>query len=773
MGGRGTKSYYTPQIDRSQLPYTVVSWQDYVGRAVVPFVSQTGRAWHIVRHASNEPNHNLDSAFTFGQDTPTLRWVNGEQVVDLYIAGMDTAAFLTHSGLELDMSKGGFVLSKRVSRVLRPQRMSGLFDAGNVQIAYMQQTEDEAKVWDGAALVSRSMLEGMAMAGDLPASKRESLAKELSHMQRVEFTILTANGQDKGHAMVVDDLRDAEGKPIDFLLPEDTKAQVKLTTGQTFVGLSPVHGHNDMRLDVQSLINLTPFFDPDELLGYVKDEGELFLQGIENGEVEEIIGRIRGLNENGEISAETADQWPLRALVAAGGDPTQYRSHIKTLVNQHLERLNYQTLEKMRLPVPGGRHYVMPAGIAKRGGIEIDNVGRGEVFIDDKRGTAWVNDADWLAMQDGNREGIAGILGGADNDDGLWLYGFTDYDGQQKVLTWRSPNQVGEYVVLRPTENSGELTWTTANGETVSYLAADSRKLPQRIDGQSVDYSNAVDPDTAGGIGEDSERYSTDAMNAAIERSVANEGVLGMYCNALMLHQALHGTLPDTLPAPLEDVIDSSVKTGADVSKVRDWCFDHSREILESGTPIPDVLHKRVSVDRTLPREEQPPSPRRMGSEYHWLAQLQQGIQQHIDDVSTRRDVLIAAARPPQALFDSVAQDQDGLQLGREMNRRFGAALNKRDSFNQFSEARRSVEDFLSYFDPATQRRILRGALASVYMGEGETTSDAAVWLARERAEELVTGREFLAVRQLQAVAREGQWSAVGVRMVEALWEVV
>ncbi len=770
MGGRGAKSYLTPPIDRNQLPYTVISWHDYVGRAVLPFVEQTGRAWHIVRHDSNEPDHAPDVAFTFGQDAPTLRWVNGEQVVDLYVAGMATADFLTHSGLELDMSKGGFVLSKRMSRVLRPQRMSGLFDRDAIRISYMQQTEDEANVWDGAALVSRNMLAGMALAGDLPDLKREQLTQELSHLQRVEFTILTAKGQDKGHAMVVDDLCDAQGKPIDFLLPEDTKAQVKLTTGQTFVGFNPVQGHNEMRLDVQSLINLTPFFDTQELLGYVKDEGELFLQSIEQGEIEQIVGRIRGLDEAGTLSADLADQWPLRALIAAGGDPTRYRSHIKTLVNQHLERLNYQTLEKMRLPIPGGRHYVMPAGIAQRGGLEIDRVGRGEVFIDDRRGTAWVNDDDWLAMQDGNQDGIAGILGGADNDDGLWLYGFTDHDGERKVLTWRSPNQLGEFVVLKPTENSADLTWTTANGDTLSYPKADSRHLPQRIDSQTVTYANAVDPETAGGIGEDAKSYSTDVMHAAIERSVANAGVLGMYCNALMLHQALHGTLPDTLPAPLEDVIDSAVKTGADVSQVRDWCFDHSRAILSTRTPIPDILHKRVSIDRTLPREEQPPRPRR--SEHHWLAQLQQGIQMHIVAVTARRDMLLAAARPPQALFDAVAQDEEGLQLGRELNRRFGAALNQRDQADKFSDARRSVEDFLSCFDPATQRRILRGALASVYLDKGETTSDAAVWLARERAEQLGTGNEFLIVRQLQAVAREGQWSAIGVRMVAALQEV-
>jgi hypothetical protein len=38
-------------------------------------------------------------------------------------------------------------------------------------------------------------------------------------------------------------------------------------------------------------------------------------------------------------------------------------------MNQHLKRLNQSTLEKLRLPIPGGRHYVMPAAVGRRAGI--------------------------------------------------------------------------------------------------------------------------------------------------------------------------------------------------------------------------------------------------------------------------------------------------------------------------------------------------------------------------------------------------------------------
>ena len=55
-------------------------------------------------------------------------------------------------------------------------------------------------------------------------------------------------------------------------------------------------------------------------------------------------------------------------------------------------------MEKMRLPIPGGRHYVMPTAVGQRAGIKGLDVPRGHIHIDDKRGTAWVNDDDWLAL---------------------------------------------------------------------------------------------------------------------------------------------------------------------------------------------------------------------------------------------------------------------------------------------------------------------------------------------------------------------------------------
>jgi hypothetical protein len=206
---------------------------------------------------------------------------------------------------------------------MRPHFVSGFFDPADVRIAYMAQSPAEAKVWDGAGLISRRMLRKLALGeagGDaLSPAKRERLEAELRHAQRVEFTVMTAKGQDKGHAIVADDLRDDNGRPVDFLLPEDTKREVRLdpALNSAFVGLSFVHGHDDMRLDIQSLINLHPFFPEEQLLAWLKDEGELFTQAVETGQVAETMGRIDRHTTLADLQAgRCANIWPAAAALS-------------------------------------------------------------------------------------------------------------------------------------------------------------------------------------------------------------------------------------------------------------------------------------------------------------------------------------------------------------------------------------------------------------------------------------------------------------------------
>src|SRR5260370_24167340 len=337
---------------------------------------------------------------------------------------------------------------------MRPYFASGSFPEDDVTVKYMDDLNaDQVKVWDGAGLISRAMLERVVIPPGTSPAKRAELLEELKDCKRVEFTLMSALGQDKGHAIVADDLE------ADFVLPVDTKKQVRLTNGQKFVGINFVHAHDDMRLDIQSLINLHPFFDVGQYPRWLDDEGKLFAHAVESGDVGEAMSRIDPF-----ARMEDVETWHLREYFMSGGHPMWFASVSPNLMNQHLDRLNQTTLEKMRLPIPGGRYYGMPMGVGQAAGVD-QVVPRGQVRIDAEHGTAWVNDEDWVSMRDSpTGAGIRNILGGADNDDALWLHPFTDHDGVQKVLAWRSPNQAGENVVLQPPIASRTLACKTGEG---------------------------------------------------------------------------------------------------------------------------------------------------------------------------------------------------------------------------------------------------------------------------------------------------------------------
>jgi hypothetical protein len=483
VGIRRPRGPQVPPPEPGSHSYNVISSLDLAataGGARYDFLERLGREWTLVTRELNALDEEIHPHHAFGMDAPTLRWVKDDTVVDVYIDGMTTAEYLEASGLRFhNEAKGPYVLSKRISRVMRPHFVSGTFDPDEVSVRYMDEAdfakvspvpEQGPKVWDGAGVVSRAMLEKMLIPKGTSPAKAARLQWELAHTERVEFTIMTERGQDKGHAMV------SEALDVDFLLPRDTKGEVTLVSGQTWVGMDFVHGKNHMRLDIQSMINLQPFFEEDQFGEWLHDEGEVFARAVESGDVAEAMARVDRIE-----TLEDVQRWATREYFASGGHPLHFQRHVRALMDRHLERLNESTLAKMRLPIPGGRYYVMPQAVGTAAGYGLD-IPRGGVRIDHRRGTAWVNDEDWLSLRDSPTEGgIAGILGGADHDDALWLHPFTDYDGEHKVLAWRSPNQVGEYVLLRPTEDSDIPDWTTAEGERVVFPTGDSRKLPHRI----------------------------------------------------------------------------------------------------------------------------------------------------------------------------------------------------------------------------------------------------------------------------------------------------
>src|SRR2546429_4468867 len=91
--------------------YHVITSETPLGGAIYPFLEATGRQWSQITHPLAQEIAYPNVA-TLAMETPTLRWVNGPHVSDVFVDSLTTEQFLTQSGLALSMEKGGYVLSK-------------------------------------------------------------------------------------------------------------------------------------------------------------------------------------------------------------------------------------------------------------------------------------------------------------------------------------------------------------------------------------------------------------------------------------------------------------------------------------------------------------------------------------------------------------------------------------------------------------------------------------------------------------------------------------
>lgn len=765
------RPYTMPEAPAGDIPqkgYLVVgSRWDGAKSPYYPLFPQD-KGWILVaRDGETLADNPLHEAHNFGMDKPTLAWQNGTQRMELYVDGMNHTEFMAAYGLQFDVTKNGFITSKRMSRMLRDYRMFERLPENEVSVEYLDLDKAGEEIWDGAGLISRSMLERLQISPNLSAESQERLREELKHIGRVEFTMVNSNGQHKGHCIVVDDMQ------VDFRLPRDIKKDARTTNGTTFIGVNAVHSKDDMRLDVQSIMNLHPFIDSEQMLGYLEEEGTLFREAVESGKKSEAMARLE------RATQEDLDAWPLRHFFARGGDAKWFPGMVKELLNGHIERLEV-SLErgKLRIPFSGGRYYVMTSDVAHAAGLKLD-VQRGQVHLDPNTSTAWVNRDDWLQMQD-SQQGIKHILGGADQDDALWVHGFTDYDGQRKILAWRSPNNTGEYVTLQPTQDSQPLLWHTPTGETVMYPPADSRKLVPRIDQTSgqITYLNLAQDPKEGELGQ-GKAYTPELMEEVNQRTLENDGILGGYCNFTMGYKGAVGSTPKVLPDTLERVIDNDVKLGGSNALVGEKIQEMTIEFLQSGVPIPKFLLPRFGVypekaTGTVPLKKkfvlgEGDAQRTLWARIrttdgtHWVDKLSGGVQNYLKRMVTYRDEQMSAARLPSAVHDSIAGDGEALQLGARFNSLYTGALREARSkyahvvtvsaeqdFRQYEAqkkqynalvldyVRQKSEDFLGNHPDERQTAILRGAMVSRELNAKDpqkTTSDSAFWQRGKVAE--------------------------------------
>lgn len=646
----------------------------------------------------------LDSVYP-DRGVPTLRIVKDDHITDIHIPHLNTEEFLAHHGLRPSLAKGGYILSKRMSRLFQPYRFWTFLPAEGVKIIHVPQWD--AALWDGLGRVSRAFLREhlLPTLTDLPPTLRSQYEAELRTTQRWEITLMHEGGQEKGDVVVWDE--EVPGGAA-FAFPVGSAKQELFQTGKVFIGLNqPRHAKVGMRFDPQSVINLYPFLQPSHYLQWLEAESDLFLEALATGRAGAIYARLG----DDEHDLTHLKRWHVGEYLASGGDLRWFRSITQDVGNAHLKRLTHKVEKRLRLPAPGGRFYIAPNAVRGKNPTDGSDLARGYAELDIDHATVWVADEDWLGY-------IVPVLGGCDGDDACWVLPFTDTsDGERKLLLWRSPNQLGEYVLLRPTEQSYEIRWRTAEEGYIAWPELDSNRLPPRIDTVGYTYSNLETLDD--GAGDAHTVYTIAALDSAIAMARTNAKLLGAYVNSQMLLTALYGKLPSTLPATLETVIDGSVKKPINLTSVREWCNTTAHYILARQTLVPTCLLGRLRPALAPSRRKDIPT-----STDHWLDILVAGVKVACTRYAEQVEALALRATLPPDVYPHL--DSDWLPHAIRLREGYATAVTTKG----IDAARQTTTAFLNHYSPNTHTRLLLAAAVygDVQRGGGDTHGDAALW---------------------------------------------
>lgn len=599
----------------------------------------------------------------------TLRWVKDTHAADLYVKGMDTPTLLKHLGLTLSLKKGVFVLSKRLSRIMRP---FFFWDFPATLDVYHDPTLDKVD-FDGIGWIRRDVLSSLLK--NIPIAKADKLTKKLLESNRLELTLVGPWGEDKGHVFVVDEL------DHDIVLADDSKTEVR--SERIMLAVKPVRSKDYRYIDVQSVINLHPFMREEHYRPWLEAEADKFLAQLKDGKWKQLASRLSETQREG---------WWIMDYLSKGYRVDWFQGAMKTLGNIHHVKVYARGFQNMRLPIPGAFYYM---ALDKHMGWSIP---QGSITLDRKSATAFFSIKDWRWLRE--------KWGGADFDDFLTLLGFTDYDGQRKVLAWRSPNEVGQWALLNP---FGEFpkTWT--------WPTLDSRELPAE---PNTNYLHLIDKpeifDTA---------YSIESMSSGILSANANKGEPGGSVNFHMVYKAMMGLKPETLPATVEEIMDAVAKLGSLLTRVKDWNRAAASEFVLKHPQIPRSMVRRLwgmlsdeakdAVDAT---------------DDHWIENLRRMVLTHLESYDLRLDELAKTAKPP---ISVLAYGKDYLEQSGKIRIAFSKAFDESKPVKDEAEwntIKAAVEKAFREY-PFDQWTHIMAAIALRIYVMGETVgSDAIMW---------------------------------------------
>jgi hypothetical protein len=429
--------------------------------------------------------------------------------------------------------------------------------------------------------------------------------------------VLYADGMIKGNCVAVDDATMDRLHGDADIVTHAANLKTELTGWHNVhVGLDPHPPKDEVRTDLQSMVNLPQLFrDAKE---WVSDFARKVLHHIASGEVLDTFDRLNRIADNEEDwggNLYTQSRWTALEFVASGHDLRHSPALVERLFDAHVKGSFYLERGKVNVPVPcAWRMQVISASAARLLGYDV-SADWGQIRVTADGQFAVVTDEDWLEMLPSH--------GGCDMDDSFSLY-FRTIGGCKRVVVLRSPNDLGEYSVFDYVDGDPFPVSVRYAGkslddlreEAVSWPEVDLAGAPERL--SEAVAAGRVKVKGLPEVAYEPRAYDAEAVKDDVVRALAGTSP-GGYVNAKMLQALTVGTHLPELPATMEQVVDACVQGGSREAllSVRAFARGVFEGVLKSKAPVDRTFWAAKGFERNLKKDD--PRPELVDG---WLTQL-------------------------------------------------------------------------------------------------------------------------------------------------------
>ncbi|MBZ0184467.1 MAG: hypothetical protein K8F60_18555 [Melioribacteraceae bacterium] len=552
--------------------------------------------------------------------------------------------------LKIDIqSTNLFKTGKYLSRIFRPSRYGGFYKG----IRILNNHSIPGSKIDGLSLISVDLAKSLGVNDAVPN-------------QSAQFTLFYKGGLVKGHCVYSDKIT----ADVVIYGSDNIKSEIRFNSDHFYIAIEPVKLSNQLRLDIQSMLNLWSLFGQEQYFTWAVNGINQFQRSLKAGDLSKWFDNLS------EIKPSQYDEtaWTLQKAIWHKIDYRMFPGLVRQAWSIFRKSIlsyaeNSKSTPVFRIPVPEGKRGYFRLDIRKHN--QNGDLQKSEMVTNtelDRFGNIWIHPdiiEDFLAVK-----------GGADLDDSAGVIPIED----GKAVIYRNPNQFGEYGIHSISYDGFS---PSVVNKVIGYVPYKKQLITKSDKKQKLTGNRLFDKYAAKVSAAATISYTRDNLIRTYAKISTNSANVGLAANAEMIrssigisNKSLMKMLIRNYNWNLERVIDSTVKEGMNCDDDMAAVSDMQTFVVENSIPLPkSIIHR-------LPERL---SDKALTADYHPLDELFEAIKLliHKADIDILGSGSVSKGNRVRGYIDTLEIPLIQIGIANNSNQMLDAAVNLLSDYNK------------------------------------------------------------------------------------------